>query len=69
MSIFDVLTNVTKAAIAVTVSPVTLIADVLTLPASAENNTDPLRRTGAMLDAASDAMSEAVKPQQAGDTK
>lgn len=60
---FNMLTNLTKAAAAVVVSPLALVADLATLPASAE---DPHRgafdRTGAMLDAAGDAIAEAVKP-------
>lgn len=62
MSLFNLLTNVTKAAVAVAASPVALVVDVVTLPASAIDGDDAFGRTGRMLGAASDAMKEAVKP-------
>lgn len=51
--------NLLKAAVAVAVTPVTLVADLVTLPSSAYNNRGPFDRTarkleqsGAALDAA-----------------
>lgn len=60
---FNVLTNLTKAAIAVAATPLAVTADVLTLPAS---SFDPHRgafdRTAKLLDAAGDCFNEAIKP-------
>jgi hypothetical protein len=40
MSFFNLLTNVAKAGVALVAAPVALVADIVTLPASAE---DPYR--------------------------
>jgi hypothetical protein len=64
MGILSALTNVAKAGIAVAVSPVTLIADVVTLPASAHDNKDPFHRTGRMFSAAAKCINEAVTPEK-----
>lgn len=56
------LTNLLKAAVALAVTPVAVVADVLTLPASAEHPTrGAFDRTGQMLKAVGDNMKEAVK--------
>ena len=62
MSIFDVVSNVVKAGVAVVVTPVALATDFVTLPSSALNGRGPFPRTGKMLDAAGDAITAAVKP-------
>lgn len=62
MSLFNCLTNVVKAGVAVAVAPVALVADIVTLPASAHDNKHPFGKTGKMLNAAADCMNEAVKP-------
>lgn len=67
MSLFDALTNVAKAGIAVAVSPVALVADVVTLPASAEAGGEPFGRTRGILSAAGECITAAVKPE--GKTK
>lgn len=64
MGIFASLTNVAKAGIAVAVSPVALVADIVTLPASAYDNKDPFHRTGRMFGAAAKCINEAVAPQK-----
>jgi hypothetical protein len=61
VSILSALTNVTKAGIAVTLAPVALVADILTLPASAHDNKSPFHRTSKMLDAAGKCAIEATK--------
>lgn len=61
MSLFSSLTNVVKAGIAVTVSPVALVADIVTLPGSAVDNKPPFARTAKMLNAAGECISQAVK--------
>jgi hypothetical protein len=59
----NMLTNITKAAVAIAVSPVAIVADVLTLPAS---SMDPHRgafdRTAAVFKAAGECATEAIKP-------
>lgn len=61
---FSMLTNLTKAAVAVVVTPVAVIADVVTLPASADDfNAGPFDKTAACLKAAGKAFNEAVKPE------
>jgi hypothetical protein len=64
MSLLSCLANVVKASFAVAASPVALIADLATLPASAEYDRHPFERTGKMLGAAGRCMSEAVKPEK-----
>lgn len=60
---FGMLTNLTKAALAVAVSPVALAVDIVTLPASAGSNNGPFDRTTAVLGAAGDAVTKAIKPE------
>lgn len=60
----SLLTNLTKAAVAVVISPVAVVADVLTLPASSiDPHRGPFDRTAAVLEAAGRCFSEAVKPE------
>lgn len=57
------LTNLTKAAVAVVATPVALVADVLTLPASSmDPYRGPFERTARTLKQAGDAFDEAVTP-------
>lgn len=59
------LKNLSKAALAVAVTPVTLAADVVMLIPDSENINKPaFSRTGKMFDAAEKALEEAVKPEQ-----
>lgn len=61
---FNVLTNLTKAAVAVAVTPVALVADIVTLPASAEDpRRGPFDNTAGTLGAALDNLKEAIKPE------
>lgn len=54
--------NLLKAAVAVVASPVALVVDIVTLPASAERPTrGAFDRTAAMLDAAGENMKQAIK--------
>lgn len=54
--------NLFKAAIAVAATPVALVVDIVTLPASAEHPTrGAFDRTAAMLDAAGENVKQAVK--------
>jgi hypothetical protein len=60
-----ILANLTKAAIAAAVSPVALIADVLTLPASSmDPHRGPFERTAGILNTAGACVVQAIKPQQ-----
>lgn len=59
----NMFTNLAKAAIAVVTTPVALVADVLTLPASSmEPHRGPFDRTARRLEQAGQAMDEALKP-------
>jgi hypothetical protein len=49
---FDLLSNLTKAAVNVAISPVALAVDLVTLPLSAENGDDAFERTSDRLAAA-----------------
>lgn len=56
-------TNLLKAAVAVVVTPVALVADIVTLPASAEDlHRGPFDRTASMLKTAADNVNKAVNP-------
>jgi hypothetical protein len=57
------LKNLLGAGAAVLASPVALVADVMTLPASAYDDKEPFARTGKMLAAAGACVNEAVKPE------
>ncbi len=59
---FGMLTNLTKAVVAVAVAPVDAVVDVITLPASASDGTGPFDRTAKRLSQAADAMDAALKP-------
>jgi hypothetical protein len=59
---FDILANVVKAGVAVVASPVALVADIVTLPSTALDGKPAFGRTGKMLGAAGDCISEAVRP-------
>lgn len=52
--------NLLKAAIAVSLTPVAFVADVMTLPASAFRDDHPFGMTGALLKAAGENVSKAV---------
>lgn len=56
--------NLLKAAVAVMVTPVTLIADVVTLPSSAYNNRGPFDRTVRKLQQSSAALDAALQPKK-----
>jgi hypothetical protein len=57
----NLFTNLIKATVVTVVTPVTLIADVLTLPSTAFHGKPPFGRTEDMLDRAADAFKAAVK--------
>ena len=57
---FDILGNLTKAVVAVAVTPVTLAVDVLAIPFDAENKGEAFSRTTNMLNAAGDNLTKAV---------
>lgn len=63
MSILRTFTNLTKAAVAVAVSPVAVVADVLTLPSTAIDGKPAFGKTTTMLRGAGDCMREAIKPE------
>lgn len=55
--------NLLKAAVATAATPVALVADIVTLPASAmDHRADPFKRTGSMLKAVADNVTKAVDP-------
>jgi hypothetical protein len=56
------LLNLSKAALAVAVSPVDALVDVVTLPACAEANTPPFARTARRLEQAGRAFDAACEP-------
>lgn len=59
---FKMLENLTKAAVSVAVTPVTLVADVVALPFDAADGDKPaFSRTGKMLTNAGNCTKEAVK--------
>jgi hypothetical protein len=58
---FGMLTNLSKAIVSVAIAPVALVVDIVTLPASAENNSGPFDRTTKLLDNAGECIKEAVK--------
>jgi hypothetical protein len=58
------LSNLTKAAIAAALTPVAVVADVLTLPASSlDPHRGPFERTEQLLTACGKCIAEAVKPE------
>lgn len=57
------LLNILKAATSVALTPVAVVADVLTMPASAERgDAHPFGRTGALLSNAGECIADAVRP-------
>lgn len=58
---FVMIKNLTKAAIAVAVSPVDAVVDIVTAPESAYNNKPFFNRTEKRLQQAADAMDAALK--------
>lgn len=57
------LSNLTRAAVAVALTPATVAADLLTMPAIAyRGEPHPFQRTAKMLDAAKKAAEKAVEP-------
>ena len=58
----NILAKITKAAVAVAVTPATLVADLCTLPASAYNDRNPFARTERTLKRAGDCVTEATRP-------
>jgi hypothetical protein len=60
IEMFGILEKLTKATIAVALSPVALAVDIVTLPLSAENGDDAFGRTGKLLDSAGDNIKKAV---------
>lgn len=59
---FNMLTKLTKAAVAVTLAPVALVVDIVTLPASAESLTrGPFDRTAKLLESAAKNVSESIE--------
>ncbi len=61
---FGMLKNLTKAAASVVVTPAAVVADVLTLPASAYANRPPFELTEALLKNAGRCVHEAIKPEE-----
>lgn len=62
---FNTLTNFTKAALAVAVAPVAVVADVLTLPASSmDPHRGPFDRTANVLEQAGRALDAALAPER-----
>lgn len=57
-------TNLLKATVSVALTPVAFVADVFTLPASADNNTPAFEKTGQLLKNAGDCVNEALKPKR-----
>jgi hypothetical protein len=58
---FGILGNLTKAAVAMALTPVALVVDLVTLPASANRGDDhPFGRTGELLNAAGKNVSKAI---------
>jgi hypothetical protein len=58
---FGILGNLTKAAVSVALTPVAIVVDVVTLPASAERGEDhPFQRTGNLLNSAGKSVSKAI---------
>lgn len=59
---FDILTNVLRAGVAVVVTPVAVVADIVTLPASAYDDKPAFGHTSAVLGAAGDCIKAAITP-------
>jgi hypothetical protein len=62
---FSMLKNLTKAVVAVAVTPVDAVVDVLTLPASSlDPHRGPFDHTAKRLQQAGDALDAAIKPEK-----
>lgn len=62
---FDMLKNLTKAAVAVAVAPIDAVVDIATLPVSAEDpQAGMFDRTTKRLKQAGDALDAALKPEK-----
>lgn len=58
---FGMISKLAKAAVAVAVTPVALVVDVVTMPASADRgDSHPFKRTGQLLEVAGKNVKEAV---------
>jgi len=58
---FGLLENLLKATVAVVVTPVALVADIVSIPFDSSSNTEVFSRTSGLLDDAGKALKEAVK--------
>lgn len=62
---FGMLEGLAKATVAVALTPVAVVADVVTLPASADDpRRGPFDRTANMLETAGDNIKEALQPKR-----
>lgn len=57
-----ILSNLTRAAVAVALTPVAAVADVLTLPSSAYNDRAPFGRVAGLVRSAGQCVKQATKP-------
>ncbi|MCA7085833.1 hypothetical protein K7G19_19780 [Cupriavidus sp. DB3] len=60
----DILSNTIKAAVAVAVSPVDMVVDVVTLPSTALEGKDAFGRTAKRFQQVAEAIDAAVKPKR-----
>lgn len=60
---FNMLTNLTKAAVATALTPVAVAVDVVKLPSTALNNEPAFGATAKMLETAGECVEKAVKPE------
>ena len=58
---FNMLSNLAKATVAVVVTPVAVVADLVTLPASADDGTHPFGYTKGLISQAGKAFDRAVE--------
>jgi uncharacterized protein YgiB involved in biofilm formation len=61
---FNMLGNLTKAAVSVALTPVALAVDVVMIPQSCADLDGPFDRTAALLKNAAECVEEAVKPEK-----
>lgn len=67
---FKMLSNLTKAAVAVVATPAAVVADIVTLPASSMDfRRGPFDKTAAMLKRVGDCVEEATKPDTGKDSQ
>ena len=66
MSLLNTLTNLTKAAVSVALTPVTVVVDTLMIPGDACDMSDPAPygRTGRLLSNAAECVKQAVQPER-----